>query len=416
MIDTRPAKRRQPAQVRLALVVSAVLHLLLLAWLSRVPWSATERERAVPVMAVEYLPDMAAIPGVGDPYQLPRQFIIPIPSEEEPEDETADEETLRPDPIHGQIVELPRPLRPERPDQADYLSEYDTKVPEETASTRFRVTSPVVAPKYSPTDLPGIEGTGAKDVQRPADGTAQRGDVRHAKRTPGNPGPSTPFLGPTAPSTGTGDDAGKPVDRGRSSYIPDLSSRYNLGKPERSSGSLGRVGGAGPSGVPGVLAAAQRGTGRPQGSPSNDWLPGEKKSDSTLLNSYEFKHAAFINKVKRLVSFYADQTIHNAQPRQPLTKASYALVIQAVLDAKGKLQSIVVSQSCGVPEFDDALAQAYRLAAPFPDPPSGMLGSDGHARLPDMGFVIELTHARAQMNGIDPRQGVMFPGLQTAPR
>ena len=41
---------------------------------------------------------------------------------------------------------------------------------------------------------------------------------------------------------------------------------------------------------------------------------------------------------------------------------------------------------------------------------------DGRVYLPDMGFEVQLGTARAHYQGIDPRAGVLFPGIQKSPR
>ena len=65
--------------------------------------------------------------------------------------------------------------------------------------------------------------------------------------------------------------------------------------------------------------------------------------------------------------------------------------------------------------FDLAIVEAWRLAQPFTNPPPGMVQDDGFIHIDDFGFHITIGRARAELTGIDPRQGVMFPGLQTTP-
>jgi hypothetical protein len=59
---------------------------------------------------------------------------------------------------------------------------------------------------------------------------------------------------------------------------------------------------------------------------------------------------------------------------------------------------------------------AFRMAGPFPNPPVQLVDSDGRARLPDFGFVVQVGQARAQYHGIDPRADVQFPGILKSPR
>lgn len=290
------------------------------------------------------------------------RLISTPPEEEEPEEEVVEEE--EPD---GQIVEIAPPDNPEKPDEADYLAEFDSTVEEETVDPRYRVNREVIAPTYSPDDV--FET--AEQVQ------------------------------PEVQSDSTGATSGSPnrFRSGEYSLFPDrfsdnlFTNLEGVADPVRQSASATRY----------------------AGSPSNDLL-NEAVSDRTALNAHEFLYAAFWNRVKRLVSFYADQTLANARPRVPLTKSKYEIVLKGLIALDGTLEAIEIERSCGIKEFDDALLEAFALAAPFPDPPEGAAEADGFIHIRDFHFVIQITAARAELSGIDPRSQIQFPGLQTVPR
>ena len=289
--------------------------------------------------------------------------LVQVPPEEEPEEEEPVEEE-EPD---GQIVEIAPPENPERPEDADYLAEFDSTVDEETVDPRFRVDREVIAPTYSPDD----EFETADEVQP---------DVE-ADSTGATAGSKTRFRS------------------GEYSLFPDrfsenlFTNRQGIADPVRSSSSASRY----------------------AGSPSNDLL-NEAMSDRTQLNAHEFLYAAFWNRVKRLVSFYADQTLANARPRVPLTRSKYEIVLKGLIARDGSLEAIEIERGCGIEEFDQALLEAFELAAPFPDPPEGAAAADGFIHIRDFYFVIQITAARAELSGIDPRSQIQFPGLQTVPR
>jgi TonB family protein len=48
-----------------------------------------------------------------------------------------------------------------------------------------------------------------------------------------------------------------------------------------------------------------------------------------------------------------------------------------MLSPDGQFSSFVIQNSCGDRGLDDVAVQAFRQAAPFPNPPRGMIGSDG---------------------------------------
>ncbi|MCO4772118.1 MAG: TonB family protein [Deltaproteobacteria bacterium] len=281
---------------------------------------------------------------------------------EEPEEVVEEEEE-----VQGQIVEIAPPENPERPEEADYLAEYDSTVEEETVDPRFRVDRELTAETFSPDDA--IEEVVAEAVDVPT------------------------------PSTGATSGRRAVFRNGNYSLFPDQQSDWLV---------------ANDAGVAAPLPSAASAT-RYAGSPSNDML-NEAMAERTRLNAREFLYAAFWNRVKQLVSFYADQTLSNARPRVALTRSKYEIGLKGLIDLDGSLHAIEIARSCGIPEFDQALLEAFALAAPFPDPPEGAASADGYIHIEDFVFTIQITAARAEMSGIDPRSQIQFPGLQTTPR
>ncbi len=286
---------------------------------------------------------------------------------EEPAEEEAEEEPEEEERDHdGQVVELPRPREEEVPDDARFLAEYDITVDRETRSELYKIAPEVVAPVYSEESAFELEDILEMNVEDPSTG-ATRGDVVF-ERAP---------LGRHA----------------------DIASKYEF---------INKPGSTRP-----VLASHRQQS--LAGAPSNDYLPDIDPALATQLNANEFLWAGFLNRVKRMVSFYADQTLQNARPEVPVTRMSYDLTIDAMLDPEGNLVAVDVVDPSGIPAFDQAIVEAWRLAQPFTNPPPGMVEDDGFIHIDDFGFHITIGRARAELTGIDPRQGVMFPGLQTTP-
>ena len=280
---------------------------------------------------------------------------------EEPEVEVEE-----PEEPEGQIVEIAPPENPERPEEADYLAEYDSTVPEETVDPRYRVDREVTAETYSPDDAYELEQAEGVEVDRPS----------------------------------TGAYAGREIfRRGDFSLFPDRESLWDITNKD---------------GLEAPAPVSRKET-RMAGSPSNDWLEVDR-SNKTALNSHETLFASWWNRVKQLVSFYADQTLANARPTVPLRRPRYELVLSGLIGSDGSISALEVKQASGIPEFDAAIKEAFQLAAPFPDPPEGAMESDGYVHMDGFGFVITIGAARAELSGIDPRQNVQFPGLQTVPR
>ena len=342
----RSSQRRIPAKITtLAVVASLVLHVPIAWWFLESTWWNDEVP-APESLAVHLL-------------SIPQEPEAPPEPEAEPEPEAPD----------GQIVEIAPPEDQRRPDEANYLAEYDSTVPEESVDRRYRVNRKITAPSYSPDDVFELQ------EQLPSPATKE------------------PSSGATA-----GREAYIP---GRFSLFPDRQSPFDFSNKQ----GLDRP------------AEASHGSSKLAGSPSNDHLPDLASADRTALNAHEFLYASFWNRVKQLVSFYADQTLSNARPSRPLRSPQYHMVLSGAIATDGRLLTIEIDRSSGVPEWDNAVKEAFRLAAPFPDPPEGAADpGTGYIPIRRFGFTITLGGARAEMSGIDPRQGVEFPGLQTLPR
>lgn len=286
------------------------------------------------------------------------------------DDEPEEAEPPKPPDPSGQIVEIAPPLNPERPDEADFLAEYDSKVPEETRSERFAINPTVLAPTFS------------KD---------QRIELR---------GEPVPDVGATAPSTGAqvGNDR---FDLDRHGTLAALPGHWD---------ATNRLGYEAP--VPSAVLRSVL-----QGAPQNDRLD-VKRGDATQLNTHEFLYTAYLNRIRRLVNFYWNQNLDNLPASVRLVKPEYTTRVVAVLDTQGSLESIHVADegTSGSRELDDAVVRAFRVAAPFENPPEGLISDDGLVRLPNMAFTVSLGHASIPYQGIDPRAGVQFPGILKAPR
>lgn len=302
--------------------------------------------------------DLTAItpqPGRNLPVTL---LIEPPPPEEETEPEIEEPE------YSGQIVDTPPDDEQIEPEESDYLAETNRTVEEETRTLEYRINPEVLAETFSQDDQLQFE-----DVQD---------------------------LNVTEPSTGAqvGNDRFDPSENGRLASIPSpftVTNRDGLQKPTVASSTEANRAGA----------------------PNNDLL-NEDIGDAVRLNTREFLYAGYINRIRRLVSFYWKQNVDNIPRSEPLAKPQYTTVVNVVLDSNGGLQSIVVSTESGSDVIDNCIVDAFRIAGPFPNPPEQLIANDGRVYLPDFGFTLEVGAAQAPFIGVDPRQGVRFPGILKA--
>jgi TonB family protein len=77
---------------------------------------------------------------------------------------------------------------------------------------------------------------------------------------------------------------------------------------------------------------------------------------------------------------------HIASNEEKITK----LVI--TLDNKGVLIKVQVMGSTGLQDLDDAAVEAFQLAAPFPNPPKGIVDADGTIKI-RWDFILEANNS-----------------------
>lgn len=289
---------------------------------------------------------------------IPVSLILEIP--EEPDTPSPKEPELE-----GQIVDTPPPEVQEVPDEAEYLAAHNAKVPEEM-QTRHRINPEVLAPTYSQKDELQFENLVDLNIKDPSTG-AQVGNDR--------------------------------FDPDRDGALASLPSPYQITNKD----GLQRP-------VPSSHADTQL-----SGAPNNDLL-NEKRGDRLALNTREILFAGYLNRIRRLVNFYWSQNLQNLPPsaQARLVRSSYRTEVFVVLDGAGNLETIEITEGSGSRELDHAVVNAFRIAGPFPNPPTQLIAPDGRVYLPDFGFHAQLNQANARYQGVDPRAGVRFPGILKA--
>jgi len=292
------------------------------------------------------------------PKTLPVSLILEMPEPTPKPPEEPDE------PDHGQIVEVAPPDVQERPQDADYLAKYNRTVPEETRTEKMRVNPDVVSDAYSTQDKLEFEEHMDLDIQKPSTG-AQVGNDR--------------------------------FDPDRDGALASLPSPFTLTNKD----GLQRP-------VP-----ASHSTQALAGAPQNDLLD-EKLGDRVALNSLEIKYADYVNRIRRLVNFYWSQNLDNLPRSVHLVKPKYLTVVDVVLDGDGALESINIIRDSGSGPIDNCVLEAFRIAGPFPNPPEQLVAKDGRVYLPNFEWTVEVGQARSPYTGVDPRQGVRFPGILKA--
>jgi TonB family protein len=303
------------------------------------------------------------------------------------EEKKKEEESKTP---NGQVVDVAKPLVEERPDKANYVSEFDTKVEKESK-------------------LNGRDHGGAKDGAQPMPPSLPSGDSPNAR--------------PQQPQAGKGGKPGplamrelmKPQPRGsRSELQPDRDGEKpragEEGAPqplshrqqqtgENGDGMHRTPGSEAPAGKPGqkrpeimpTPEMIQRAIGK--GGGSMDYLKDVDDGDATALNSKKWKHAPFFNRVKRQVAdeWHPELVYVRHDPNGNVYGVKDRVTVLRIhLQPDGKLAGWTVLQSSGVDFLDDEAIDAFKKAAPFPNPPKDLVEGDGQIHF-NFAFIFELS-------------------------
>ena len=280
-------------------------------------------------------------------------------------------------PRPAQVVEVVKPKQEQAPDNARLLSEYDVSV-EKQKVARGSAKEPMVA-KSSPEELIAKQDpkeASMKELPKEAPGK----DVRApdapgllSMRAPGAPAPAELPQDAKARGATTG-DRGPIVADG---FIP----RRGDGAIEqlrREQDELPRGQGGAGGGAPQVpnLKPTQEALERAVGGGSVDHLEDVENGDETSLSAKRWVYATFFNRLKRQVAQNWDPatvwrrsdptgTVHGFKTRVTEVRVS--------LSPKGDLAKIVVTSPSGVSELDDEAVRSFHAAAPFPNPPDGLV-------------------------------------------
>ena len=270
----------------------------------------------------------------------------------------------------AQVVEVPEPADSERPDEARYLAEFDSRVEEERVargSTDEMVERPsddgqrAAAEETERAESSETEADAEDDGERAGGDELAMREIEPAQRglegaidAPGEEG-ALPALGESSPAREA---------RGGEGGGPDL----------RPSDEL--------------LARVMEGTGG-----SVDRLEGVEEGERTALNAVQWKHASFFNRVKREVA--QDWNPAKVYRRHDPDGSVYGLreritVVRVWLTADGSLSRIVVLRKSGIDALDDEAVRAFRAAQPFPNPPSALVDEASQSLAFNFGFHFQI--------------------------
>ncbi|MEK6773413.1 MAG: energy transducer TonB [Bdellovibrionota bacterium] len=133
---------------------------------------------------------------------------------------------------------------------------------------------------------------------------------------------------------------------------------------------------------------------RPQAKPnggdvsqSQDYLKNIDPGLETLLNTKEFKYYTYFNRIRRQLSQYWEPKVREKlstmfrQGRSIASDQDKVTKLLIFLSPTGQLVKVQILSDSGVKDLDEAAIEAFRMAAPFPNPPKGIVDPDGTVKI-----------------------------------
>ncbi|PIU00676.1 MAG: energy transducer TonB [Bdellovibrionales bacterium CG10_big_fil_rev_8_21_14_0_10_45_34] len=142
------------------------------------------------------------------------------------------------------------------------------------------------------------------------------------------------------------------------------------------------------------LKAASKGQKLGTPSANDDYLKEIEVGVQTLLSTREFVYFSYYKRIKDRIGLFWEPKIKQKvsrmfrQGRQLASRQDRITKLLILLDRNGTLVGVQVLDQSGVLDLDDAAIEAFKEAAPFPNPPEGIVESDGRIRI-RWDFVIE---------------------------
>ncbi len=127
----------------------------------------------------------------------------------------------------------------------------------------------------------------------------------------------------------------------------------------------------------------QNGSALQQASSTNDNIENTEPSLMTQLNTREYKYYGYHKRIRTQLDQWYETKLRDqmkkimSQGRTIAAEENKTTQLLIILNDKGNLVKIQVLGASGVRELDDAAVEAFRKAAPFPNPPKGMIDNDG---------------------------------------
>ncbi len=141
------------------------------------------------------------------------------------------------------------------------------------------------------------------------------------------------------------------------------------------------------------------GIGGTQSSQTLDYIKDIDPGLETMLSTKEFVFFSFYSRVRGQLQQHWNTIVRNRltemykQGRTIASSDDKITKLLVTLDKQGQLVKVQIIGDSGVRDLDEAAVDAFRKAAPFPNPPTGMVDDDGTIKL-RWDFILEASMSR----------------------
>lgn len=123
------------------------------------------------------------------------------------------------------------------------------------------------------------------------------------------------------------------------------------------------------------------------GSQTLDYIDGIDPGLETLLSTKEFVYYSYFSRIRNQLNQHWGPKVRERvqkmykQGRTIASADNKITKLLITLDQKGHIHRVQVIGDSGVRDLDEAAVEAFRAAAPFPNPPQGMVDEDGYIKI-----------------------------------
>ena len=271
----------------------------------------------------------------------------------------------------GQIVDIARPEIEKKPEKSKFLSKFDSSVKKETKS-----------------DFDKAITQRDKKLRKKLSQKSSKLNINDSSLT---------ILGP---DTKTVSQSIKQIKKGQLKGFEGENGNLAKGKKKEISGIIDAKNKKNTEGnetigghsIPRKFLPYLNGDDIYLASPSNDYLKEVGKGGETKLNTKKFIYAAYFNKIKQAISQHWTPgyvLIINDPKGHIYGKKNRYTKLKVLLTGNGSISKISVMTSSGIDFLDREAINAFKMAAPFQNPPEVLLNKNKELEI-QFGFMVSM--------------------------